>query len=48
MKKYQIIYADPPWPIKIISRHVRPKQLDMPYERMTYEEICDLRLKPHY
>lgn len=38
-KKYQIIYADPPWPIKIISRRVRPKQLDMPYKRMSVAEI---------
>lgn len=41
-KKYQIIYADPPWPIKIISRQVRPKQLDMPYEVMSYDAICNL------
>ncbi len=39
MKKYQIIYADPPWPIKLISRHVRPKQLDMPYRTMNLAEI---------
>ena len=44
-KKYQIIYADPPWSIKIISRQVRPKQLDMPYKRMSYEEICKLPVK---
>ena len=44
-KKYQIIYADCPWNIKIISRQVRPKQLDMPYKRMSYEEICKLPVK---
>ena len=44
-KKYQIIYADPPWNIKIISRQVRPKQLDMPYKRMSYEDICNLPVK---
>lgn len=42
MKKYQIIYADPPWPITIISRKVRPKQLDMPYKRMKLEDIKQL------
>lgn len=45
MKRYQIIYADPPWPIKIISRHVRPHQLDMPYKIMTYDEICQLPVR---
>ena len=45
MKKYQIIYADPPWPIKIISRQVRPKQLEMPYSTMKYEDICNLPVK---
>lgn len=44
-KKYQIIYADPPWAINIISHKVRPNQLDMPYERMTYEQICSLNVK---
>jgi len=41
-KKYNIIYADPPWPMKVIPRKVRPKQLDMPYSVMTYEDICNL------
>lgn len=45
MKKYKIIYADPPWPIKIISRRVRPKQLDMPYKIMTLEDICKLPVR---
>jgi hypothetical protein len=44
-KKYQIIYADPPWPIKLISRKVRPKQLDMPYKIMTYDDIRKLPVK---
>jgi len=35
-KKYQIIYADPPWNIKLISRKVRPTQLDMPYKTMSF------------
>ena len=41
-KKYNIVYVDPPWPIQIISRKVRPKQLDMPYDIMSYEDICSL------
>jgi len=45
MKKYNIIYADPPWPIKIISRKVRPKQLDMPYNVMSFRDICELPVK---
>jgi len=45
VKKYQIIYCDPPWPIKIISRQVRPKQLDMPYKTMTLEDICNLPIQ---
>lgn len=44
-KKYNIIYADPPWPIKIISRKVRPKQLDMPYSTMSYKDIMELPVK---
>ena len=44
-KKYQIIYADPPWGIKIMSRRVRPKQLVMPYPTMTYEGICSLPIQ---
>ena len=42
-KKYQIIYADPPWPMKLISRHVRPKQLDMPYKVM---DLASIKLLP--
>ena len=45
LKKYQVIYADPPWPIKIISRNVRPKQLDMPYKIMTLDDIRNLPIK---
>ena len=38
-KKYQIIYADPPWPIKLMSRTVRPQQLVMPYNVLTANDI---------
>lgn len=42
VKKYQIILADPPWDIKMISRKVRPKQLEMPYKTMKLDEIKSL------
>jgi len=42
-KKYQIIYADPPWPIKKIKRKVRPNQVDMDYPVM---KIRDIKLLP--
>src|SRR6185312_7645856 len=45
MKKYNVIYAYPPWNIPIISRKVRPKQLDMPYDRMTFEQICKMPIQ---
>ena len=44
-KKYQIIYADPPWNIKLISRKVRPTQLDMPYKTMKLEDITNLPIQ---
>lgn len=44
-KKYQIIYADPPWDIKLISRAVRPQQLDMPYKTMSVNEIKRLPVR---
>ena len=41
-KKYNIILADPPWPIKKIQRKVRPNQKDMDYPTMSIEEILNL------
>ncbi len=38
-KKYQIIYADPPWPVKKILRKVRPNQVEMDYPTMSVEDI---------
>jgi len=38
-KKYQIIYVDPPWPVKKIRRKVRPNQVDMDYPTMSLDEI---------
>jgi len=42
MKKYQIIYADPPWRIQKIKRKVRPNQVDMDYPMMDLEDIKKL------
>ena len=39
MKKYQIIYADPPWQIKKIQRKVRPNQVSMDYPMMSLDAI---------
>ena len=37
--KYQIILADPPWPVKKIIRRVRPNQTEMDYPTMSVEAI---------
>lgn len=44
-KKYQIIYADPPWDVKKIKRKVRPNQVEFDYPTMSLEEIKDLPIK---
>ena len=41
-KKYQIIVADPPWPIQKIRKRVRPNQIDMDYPMMSLKEISEL------
>ena len=45
MKKYQIIYADPPWQIKKIKRKVRPNQIEMDYATMSIDEIKALQVQ---
>ena len=40
MKKYQIIYADPPWPHRSGSR-----RKVVPYPTMRINDICNLRVK---
>jgi len=44
MKKYQIIYADPPWEQKMAGKYrTRHKRIrDLPYPTMTVKEICNL------
>ena len=38
-RKYNVIYADPPWDVKKIKRKVRPNQVKMDYPTMTLDEI---------
>jgi len=44
-KKYQIIYADPPWNVSQFSRIVRPSQKPHPYPKMSLQEIANLPIK---
>ena len=44
-KKYNIIYADPPWKIKKIKRKSRPNQIKMDYPIMELEDIKNLPVK---
>lgn len=44
-KKYQVIYADPPWEIKKIKRNSRPNQIKMDYPTMKFEDIVNLPVK---
>ena len=42
-KKYDVIYADPPWKVKKIKRKVRPNQgEELDYPTMELEEIKEL------
>ena len=38
-KKYNIIYADPPWDVKKIKRKVRPNQVEFDYPTLELNEI---------
>ena len=44
MKKYQIIYADPPWNYKIWSENKKPPQghAKRHYNTMSLDDICNL------
>ncbi|MHA1420448.1 MAG: MT-A70 family methyltransferase [Candidatus Heimdallarchaeaceae archaeon] len=44
-KKYQIIYADPPWDVSLFSRIVRPTQKPHPYPKMSLKNIKELPIK---
>jgi len=45
MKKYQIIYADPPWEWKTYSKKGRKKTSDRHYPLMTIEQLLQLPIK---
>lgn len=38
-KKYDLIYADPPWPVSKILRKSRPNQVEMDYPTMSVDDI---------
>lgn len=42
MKKYKVIVADPPWQLKKIRRKVRPNQIKMDYQLMSFDDIKGL------
>lgn len=42
--QYRTIVIDPPWPIEINDRDVRPGQVGMPYPTMSVEEIAAFKL----
>jgi N6-adenosine-specific RNA methylase IME4 len=46
MKKYQIIYADPPWKYYVWSEDKKNAQGNAKryYETMTIEDICNLKV----
>lgn len=41
-KKYNVVYADPPWNVSSFSRIVRPQQKPHPYLKMKFEDIKHL------
>ena len=44
-KKYNVIYADPPWDVKKIQRKVRPNQKQLDYSTMSIEDIKQMPIK---
>lgn len=45
MKKYSVIYADPPWEIQKIKRASRPNQIEMDYPMMKLDDIKSLKIR---
>ena len=45
MKKYKIIYADPPWNYRVWSKKGDGRSARNHYETMNTEEICNLPIK---
>jgi N6-adenosine-specific RNA methylase IME4 len=42
--EYRTVVVDPPWPMGVIDRDVRPGQVGMPYPTMSIDEICAISL----
>ena len=42
--RYSVLVLDPPWPMEMIARDVRPAQTAMPYPTMTEAELAALEL----
>mgnify|MGYP005774753743 FL=1 len=42
-KKYQIIYADPPWQYKVWSRKSNGRSAESHYRTMNIEDIINLK-----
>lgn len=45
LKKYQIIYADPPWQYKVYSKKGEGRSAESHYPTMSIEDICKLPVK---
>ena len=45
MKKYKIIYADPPWQYKVYSEKGKGRSAENHYPTMSIEDICKLPIK---
>ena len=43
MKKYQIIYADPPWKYKVLSKKINGRTAESYYNTMSIEDIINLK-----
>lgn len=45
LKKYEIIYADPPWQYKVYSKKGESRSAESYYPTMSIEDICKLPVK---
>lgn len=45
LKKYQIIYADPPWQYKVYSKKGQGRSAESHYPTMNIDDICKLPIK---
>lgn len=45
LKKYQIVYADPPWQYKVYSKKGESRSAESYYPTMSIDDICKLPVK---